>query len=210
MHLSAHWGNVVATLSCSSRCPVGTLLSSCGCNSIHSTSLLFLLFKGFWGKNIQFTAACSQNAIFFSGTFPWFSRCERARWLWKTGRMWLAMPPPSAQLFSFLLEPRWRSLFYDSFSVLSSFPHRFAWGIIVPSPLERAPSWHSWYIIFNFNFFLQTMTSIQVGVVMTFVWMNYGRMVGDSTLQTVNTTGLILQVEKLSSKLSPYGPYYGW
>ena len=29
---------------------------------------------------------------------------------------------------------------------------------------------------------------------MTFVWMNYGRMVGDSTLQTVNTTGLILQV----------------
>jgi len=32
-----------------------------------------------------------------------------------------------------------------------------------------------------------------VGVVMTFVWMNYGRMVGDSTLQTVNTTGLILQ-----------------
>merc|ERR1712051_972205 len=28
---------------------------------------------------------------------------------------------------------------------------------------------------------------------MTFVWMNYGRMVGDSTLQTVNTTGLILQ-----------------
>ena len=34
----------------------------------------------------------------------------------------------------------------------------------------------------------------KVGVVMTFVWMNYGRMVGDSTLQTVNTTGLILQV----------------
>jgi len=32
-----------------------------------------------------------------------------------------------------------------------------------------------------------------VGVVMTFVWMNYGRMVEDSTLQTVNTTGLILQ-----------------
>ena len=30
---------------------------------------------------------------------------------------------------------------------------------------------------------------------MTFVWMNYGRMVGDSTLQTVNTTGLILQVD---------------
>jgi len=32
-----------------------------------------------------------------------------------------------------------------------------------------------------------------VGVVMTFVWMHYGRMVGDSTLQTVNTTGLVLQ-----------------
>ena len=39
---------------------------------------------------------------------------------------------------------------------------------------------------------------IKVGVVMTFVWMNYGRMVGDSTLQTVNTTGLILQVGTLS------------
>jgi len=38
----------VATLSCSSRCPVGTLLLSyCGWNSIHSISLLFLLFKGF-------------------------------------------------------------------------------------------------------------------------------------------------------------------
>ena len=88
------------------------------------------------------------------------------------------------------------------FDSLISFPHRFAWGIIVPSPLERAPLWHSWYIIFNFdlNFFLQTMTFTQVGVVMTFVWMNYGRMVEDSTLQTVNTTGLILQVEIISSK----------
>ena len=55
------------------------------------------------------------------------------------------------------------------------------------------------FLVHNFYFFLQTMTFTQVGVVMTFVWMNYGRMVEDSTLQTVNTTGLILQVEKFSS-----------
>ena len=33
-----------------------------------------------------------------------------------------------------------------------------------------------------------------VGVVMTFVWMNYGVMVDDSTIQTVNAIGLMLQV----------------
>jgi len=32
-----------------------------------------------------------------------------------------------------------------------------------------------------------------VGVVMTFVWMNYGVMVNDSTIQTVNAIGLMLQ-----------------
>jgi len=32
-----------------------------------------------------------------------------------------------------------------------------------------------------------------VGVAMTFVWTNYGRLVGDSTLEFVNGTGLILQ-----------------
>jgi len=32
-----------------------------------------------------------------------------------------------------------------------------------------------------------------VGVVMTFVWFNYGTLVSDSTLQTVNGTGLVLQ-----------------
>lgn len=32
-----------------------------------------------------------------------------------------------------------------------------------------------------------------VGVVMTFVWFNYGKLVDDSTLQTVNGTGLVLQ-----------------
>merc|ERR1712112_17474 len=32
-----------------------------------------------------------------------------------------------------------------------------------------------------------------VGMVMTFVWFNYGRLVGDTTLQTVNATGLVLQ-----------------
>lgn len=32
-----------------------------------------------------------------------------------------------------------------------------------------------------------------VGVVMTFVWFNYGRLVSDSTLQTVNCTGLVFQ-----------------
>jgi len=33
-----------------------------------------------------------------------------------------------------------------------------------------------------------------VGVVMTFVWFNYGRLVSDHTLQTVNATGFVLQV----------------
>jgi len=32
-----------------------------------------------------------------------------------------------------------------------------------------------------------------VGVVMTFVWFNYGKLVFDETLQTVNGTGLVLQ-----------------
>jgi len=32
-----------------------------------------------------------------------------------------------------------------------------------------------------------------VGVVMTFVWFNYGKLVSDETLQTVNGTGLVLQ-----------------
>jgi len=32
-----------------------------------------------------------------------------------------------------------------------------------------------------------------VGVVMTFVWFNYGKLVSDDTLQTVNGTGLVLQ-----------------
>lgn len=32
-----------------------------------------------------------------------------------------------------------------------------------------------------------------VGVVMTFVWFNYGKLVSDNTLQTVNGTGLVLQ-----------------
>jgi len=32
-----------------------------------------------------------------------------------------------------------------------------------------------------------------VGMVMTFVWFQYGRLVNDSTLQTVNATGLVLQ-----------------
>ena len=32
-----------------------------------------------------------------------------------------------------------------------------------------------------------------VGVVMTFVWWSYGRLVGDSAIQTVNGTGLVLQ-----------------
>ena len=50
------------------------------------------------------------------------------------------------------------------------------------------------FIFFNF---LLLQPKPQVGVVMTFVWMNYGRMVGDSTLQTVNTTGLILQVDSI-------------
>ena len=48
---------------------------------------------------------------------------------------------------------------------------------------------------------------IKVGVVMTFVWMNYGRMVGDSTLQTVNTTGLILQVGTLSRAIYYFAVY---
>merc|ERR1719228_439462 len=30
-------------------------------------------------------------------------------------------------------------------------------------------------------------------MVMTFVWFNYGRLVGDSSIQTVNATGLVLQ-----------------
>merc|ERR1719481_588677 len=30
-------------------------------------------------------------------------------------------------------------------------------------------------------------------MVMTFVWLQYGRLVNDSTLQTVNATGLVLQ-----------------
>ena len=101
-----------------------------------------------------------------------------------------------------------------SFKILFRFSHPFQTGL--PGVLSCQVHWRELHYdilgksFFNFNFFLQIMTSTQVGVVMTFVWMNYGRMVEDSTLQTVNTTGLILQVEKLSSELSPYGPYYGW
>ena len=94
------------------------------------------------------------------------------------------------------------------FRILFRFSHPFLTGL--PGVLSCQVHWRELHYdilgksFFNFNFFLQIMTSTQVGVVMTFVWMNYGRMVEDSTLQTVNTTGLILQVEKFSSRLSPY------
>ena len=66
-----------------------------------------------------------------------------SKWRWRSGRRWWATLPPSAPSSSSLLELR--SL--NRHKHLSLSPNfRFAWDIIAPSPLEKAPSWPSWWV----------------------------------------------------------------